>query len=84
MAKDFSIRYEVKVMLEDMGVTMTEKQIDDIVEAIEQYDTFLGVIGLFVAKGIKEIAERDQVSFDNEEIEHQLIANRKFINYDDL
>jgi hypothetical protein len=82
--KDFSIRIEVEAMLENIGLEMTSRQISDVVEATEMYDTFLSVIGLFVAKGIKEIAERDGLPLDESEIEHQFKVNREGINYSDL
>lgn len=82
--KDFSIRYEVEVMLEDMGVKMTPGQINDVMYEIELHDTFLGVVGLFIARGIKEIAEKEKIEMDEREIQHQLRVNRESINYDDL
>jgi hypothetical protein len=82
--KDFSIRVEVESMLGDLGVEMSQGQIDDVVESVEMYETFLGVVGLFVAKGIKEVAKRDGLSLDEGKIEHQFNNNRESINHDDL
>lgn len=82
--KDFSIRIEVETMLEDIGTKMSQEQIDDVVAAVEEYDTFLGVVGLFVAKGIEEIAERDGIPLNEEKIQHELDINRKSIDYNDL
>ncbi|WP_158211541.1 hypothetical protein [Alkalihalobacterium alkalinitrilicum] len=44
-------------------------------ETIELYDTFDSIVGLFVAKGIKETAERDKIPFEREVLEYQLIVN---------
>jgi hypothetical protein len=83
--KDFSLRYEVEIMLDEtFNVEMTKDQIDDVVEAIENYDTFLNLIGLFAVKGIEEIAERDNIKIDQEEVKYQLRVCREGINHIDL
>lgn len=85
MKKDFSIRNEVEVMLtEKLEMEMTSQQIDDVVEAIELHETFLSTVGLFVAKGIKEIAEKEKMTVDDERLDYQINKNREFINYKDL
>lgn len=85
MAIDFSIRNEVELTLEEkLDIEMTEKQIDDVMEAIELNDTFLSVIGLFVTKGIKEIAEKENIPLDHDKLEQELSSNRKFIKAEDL
>lgn len=82
--KDFSVRVEVETMAGEMGVELTPEQVDDVVNAIEEYDTFLSVVSLFVTKGIKEVAERDGVAFDETAIEEKLNKDRQGINQDDF
>lgn len=82
---DFSIREEVKIMLkEKLNIEMSEKEIDEVIFEIEQYDTFLSIVGLFVAKGIKDVCEKTNKSFDIKKIEDQLKINSKGININDL
>lgn len=83
--KDFSLRYEVEIMLEEtFNIKMSKEQIDDVIAEIENYDTFLSIIALFAVKGIKEIAERDNIKIDKDEVNYQFNVCREGIRYKDL
>ena len=80
---DIFIRFEVEQMLNNVGITMSDKQIDDVIGELE-HDTFQSIIGLFIAKGIETVAERENIPFNEEEIQHQLDVNRSGINFSEL
>lgn len=83
--KDFSIRHEVEVTAKELlGAELTEQQIDQIVGEIEQYDTFLDIVTLFVVKGIQEVAKEENIPLDEEEAENQLMISRNNINLNDI
>lgn len=82
--KDFSVRVEVEAMAGGMGVQLTPGQVDDVVDAIQEYDTFLSVVGLFVTKGIQEVAERDGIPVDETVVEEKLNKDRQGINQEDF
>lgn len=82
--KDFSLRIEVETMLDDVNVELSEEQISDVVEDIELHETFLSVVGLYVVKGIENVAKRENIPFNEEEIEHKVMVNRKGINHSEL
>jgi len=78
---DFSIRNEVEVIAKEiLNLNLTTEQINQVLSEIEQYDTFLTVVSLFVFKGIQDTG----IEVDKEELEHQLRACRSMINYNDL
>lgn len=82
--KDFSIRIEVEAMLENMNMKMTEEQIDEVINEIQMYDTFLNTVALFVTKSIKDVFEKQKETYDVEEIEYQIQACRNSIYTSDL
>lgn len=83
--RDFSVRYEVKMMLEEtMDIQFTDEQIDKVVEEIESYETFLNVLSVFILKGIETVAEEENITLDENEVQHQYDVARKGINYSDL
>lgn len=82
--KDFSLRVEVETMAEGMGAELTPKQVDDVVDTIQEYDTFLSVVSLFVTKGLQEITMRDGVPIDHAVIEGKMNTDRQGINHNDL
>lgn len=84
MQKDFSIKLEVKAMLENINMEMTEEQIDEVVEEIEQYDTFLSIVRLFVTKGIIDTCEKNKLHYDKEEIQYLIAECSRVINPGDL
>jgi hypothetical protein len=83
--KDFSIRHEVEVIAkETLGLELTTEQVDDVVNEIEDYDTFLSIVSLFVTKGIMDMAKKENIKLDQEEMDYQLGACRQGINFNDL
>lgn len=82
--KDFSIRIEVEAMLENMNMKMTEEQIDEVIDEIQQYDTFLSITALFVAKSIRDVFENKGLDYDNEEIGYQIQQCSRAINPEHL
>ncbi|PTY93038.1 hypothetical protein [Heyndrickxia sporothermodurans] len=84
MSNDFSIREEVRAALQNLEMKMTEEQIDEVVDEIQQYDTFLSVVSLFVLKGTKDVLDSNKVKYDQEKIEQQIIMAVRGINPDDL
>lgn len=85
MKKDYSIRYEIEVALEEtFNVKFTEEQVDRVLADIESSDTLLNVISLFVLKGIEEVAKEDNIELNEEELEYQYHVTRLGIDYSDI
>jgi len=84
LSNDFSIREEVKATLQNLGMEMTEEQIDEVVDEVQQHDTFLSVVSLFVLKGTKDVLDSNKVKYDQEKMEQQIIKAVRGINPYDL
>jgi hypothetical protein len=82
---DFSLRKEIEIVSkETLGLNLTDEQIDEVLDEMTQYDTFLNIVSLFVYKGIQDMAKFQNIQLDEEKMEHQLSACRQGIRYEDL
>lgn len=76
--KDFSIKEEVKVIME--GVTSLEDfpiTVDEVVEEVQSYEVFLSMICLCISESISAILE--DKGYENQDIEIMKEENHKIL-----
>lgn len=72
--RDFSIREEIEVAIQENDLDLS---IDDVLDEVENDELMLDVITLAVYEAIKEkLNERNQ---ENQEVEHKILQSKQFI-----
>lgn len=72
--RDFSIREEIEVAIQENDLDLS---IDDVLDEVENDELMLDVITLAVYEAIKEkLNERNQ---ENKEVEHKILQSKQFI-----
>lgn len=66
--KDFSIREEIKVVVEEAGLQLTESQVDHVLDEVVQNEDLLSVISYFVKKEVREFAETNHMEYKAEDL----------------
>jgi hypothetical protein len=66
--KDFSIREEIKVVVEEAGLQLTEAQVDHVLDEVVQNEDLLSVISYFVKKEVREFAENNHMEYKTEDL----------------
>lgn len=66
--KDFSIREEIKVVVEEAGLQLTETQVDHVLDEVVQNEDLLSVISYFVKKEVREFAETNNMEYKAEDL----------------
>lgn len=81
---DFSIREEVVNALNELNITLDEKQINDVLGEITESATFLDVVKLFVTYGIQDYCNHNEVKCDMDEIKNKIFNIERNMSLDDL
>lgn len=82
--RDFSIRIEIDEMLNKLGITMSEEKVDQVVDAVSGYDSFLAVVGRYIIRGIEEVVNDNQIPYNQEKLQGRFELEGKGVNYEEI
>lgn len=63
---------------------MSEEQVDQVVDAVSEHESFLAVVGRYIIRGIEEVAKEHQVPYKEDKLRGQFVLEGRGINYEEI